>query len=158
LGGIEQKKKLAEKQGLMRSIGEASMRIVGGFAKMGPIGFILGLAAAGTIAALGYKYMNDGVISPSSGGGGYGDRVMYGPEGAISFNNKDTIVAGTDLFKKGDDVMSGPKGAITVANSTAPAPAKPDSSEMLASEMKRGNDLREQQMRKDRTVSTLKIQ
>jgi hypothetical protein len=35
---------------------------------------------------------------------------MYGPEGAISFNNKDTIVAGTNLF--GDDVMSGPKDSI----------------------------------------------
>ena len=50
--------------------------------------------------------MNDGVISPKSGGSGYGDRVLYGPEGAISFNNKDTIVAGTNLF--GNDVASGP--------------------------------------------------
>jgi hypothetical protein len=53
--------------------------------------------------------MNDGVISPSQGKGGYGNRVMYGPEGAISFNNKDTIVAGTNLF--GNDVVSGPQGS-----------------------------------------------
>jgi hypothetical protein len=158
MGSMDARAALLEKKGLVRSIGEAAMKVVAGFASMGPLGFILGLAAAGTVAALGYKYMNDGVISPSSGGGGYGDRVLYGPEGAISFNNKDTIVAGTNLFSKGDDVMSGPKGSITVANSTASAPAKPDSNEMLASEMKRGNDLREQQMRKDRTVSTLKIQ
>ena len=54
--------------------------------------------------------------------------------------------------------MSGPKGSLSVSNSTAPSPTKPDSNSLLVSEMKRGNDLREQQMRKDRTVSTLKIQ
>ena len=31
---------------------------------------------------------------------------MFGPEGAIQFNNKDTIVAGTDLFA--DDAVSEP--------------------------------------------------
>ena len=70
------------------------------------MGWALGIAAAGTIAGLAAKYMSDGVISPTSGGGGFGDRVLYGPEGAISFNNKDTIVAGTNLF--GNDVASGP--------------------------------------------------
>jgi hypothetical protein len=39
---------------------------------------------------------------------------MYGPEGAISFNNKDTIVAGTDLFKA-NDMVSAPKGAVQVS-------------------------------------------
>jgi hypothetical protein len=121
------------------------------------VGMFAMLAKAAASAMSGAKKVNDGVF-PAAGGSGYGKRILSGPEGSIQLNNKDTVIAGTDLFKKGDDVMSGPKGAITVANSTAPAPAKPDSSEMLASEMKRGNDLREQQMRKDRTVSTLKIQ
>jgi hypothetical protein len=57
--------------------------------------------------------MNDGVIKPT-GGSGYGDRTLFGPEGAISFNNKDTIVAGTDLFKA-DDMVSAPKGAVQVS-------------------------------------------
>jgi hypothetical protein len=35
--------------------------------------------------------------------------MLFGPEGAISFNNKDTIVAGTNLFKA-NDMMSSPKG------------------------------------------------
>jgi hypothetical protein len=121
------------------------------------VGMFAMLAKAAASAMSGTKKVND-VVFPAAGGSGYGKRILSGPEGSIQLNNKDTVIAGTDLFKKGDDVMSGPKGAITVANSTAPAPAKPDSSEMLASEMKRGNDLREQQMRKDRTVSTLKIQ
>jgi len=121
------------------------------------VGMFAMLAKAASSAMSGAKKGND-IMSPGDGSTGYGKRTLMGPEGAIQLNNKDTVIAGTDLFKKGDDVMSGPKGAITVANSTAPAPSKPDSNEMLASEMKRGNDLKEQQMRKDRTVSTLKIQ
>jgi len=80
------------------------------------IGPILASAAIGAgLATLAAVAMDDGIISPSSGGSGYGSRVMYGPEGAISFNNKDTIVAGTDLFKA-DDMVSAPKGAVQVAS------------------------------------------
>jgi hypothetical protein len=100
--------RLMFKQGseLTKSVGLAIMKVIGALASLGPLGWGLGIAATATIAGLAAKYMNDGVISPSSGGGGYGDRVLYGPEGAISFNNKDTIVAGTNLF--GNDVASGP--------------------------------------------------
>jgi hypothetical protein len=75
----------------------------------------LGIAAAAGLGAMVYKYMNDGIVSPTSGGNGYGDRVLYGPEGAISFNNKDTIVAGTNLF--GNDVASGPEASKAVGGS-----------------------------------------
>jgi uncharacterized coiled-coil DUF342 family protein len=75
------------------------------------VAILAGLAAVGAAIA-GFSMMNDGIIKPS-GGSGYGDRVMYGPEGAISFNNKDTIVAGTDLFKA-NDMVSAPKGGVTV--------------------------------------------
>jgi hypothetical protein len=74
------------------------------------VAIIAGLAAVGAAIA-GFSMMNDGVIKPS-GGSGYGDRVMYGPEGAISFNNKDTIVAGTNLFQA-NDMVSAPKGAVS---------------------------------------------
>jgi hypothetical protein len=39
---------------------------------------------------------------------------MYGPEGAISFNNKDTIVAGTNLFgnESASNSASGGGGAM----------------------------------------------
>ena len=102
----------AEKAGAIMSI------IQGAWQSLGPIPFVgAALATAAVGAGVGYlmSQMNDGVISPSSGGGGYGDRVLYGPEGAISFNNKDTIVAGTDLFKA-DDMVSAPKGAVQVAS------------------------------------------
>ena len=106
MGGYEAKKALLEKQGLIRSVGIAAMKVISSLASIPVVGVALGVAAAAGVVALAAKYMNDGIISPKSGGGGYGDRVLYGPEGAISFNNKDTIVAGTNLF--GNDVASGP--------------------------------------------------
>ena len=80
------------------------------------IGVPLAFAAVAGLIATAASYMNDGVISGKSGSSGYGDRVLFGPEGAISFNNKDTIVAGTNLF--GDDVISGP-GKIRLADDYA---------------------------------------
>jgi hypothetical protein len=77
----------------------------------GAIPILAGIAAVMSVIG-GLMMMNDGVIGPS-GGSGYGSRVLYGPEGAISFNNKDTIVAGTNLFKA-DDMVSAPKGAVQV--------------------------------------------
>jgi len=105
----------AEKQGAIMSI------ISGAWKSLGPIPFVgAALATAAVGAGIGYlmSQMNDGIISPSSGGSGYGDRVLYGPEGAISFNNKDTIVAGTDLFKA-NDMVSAPKGAVQVGGGTS---------------------------------------
>jgi hypothetical protein len=105
----------AEKGGAIASI------IKGAWSSLGPIPFVgaaLATAAVGTgiaylVSQMNSSKMNDGIISPSSGGGGYGDRMLFGPEGAISFNNKDTIVAGTDLFKA-NDMVSAPKGAVQV--------------------------------------------
>jgi hypothetical protein len=91
----------------IKATGSAIMKVVSSLATIPVVGVALGIAAAATVAGLAAKYMNDGVVSPTTGGGGYGDRVLYGPEGAISFNNKDTIVAGTNLF--GNDVASGPE-------------------------------------------------
>ena len=97
---------------------EAAVNVVGDSYKMaaglGPLGIaaVGGLIGAG-LAALAMYTMNDGIISPSTGGSGYGSRMLFGPEGAISFNNKDTIVAGTDLFKA-NDMVSAPKGGVTV--------------------------------------------
>ena len=39
----------------------------------------------------------DDMVSPPSG---YGTRTLSGPEGAIQLNNKDTVIAGTNLFDK----------------------------------------------------------
>jgi hypothetical protein len=97
---------------------DAAVDIIGSSYQMaaglGPIGIaaVAGLIGAG-LGALAMYTMSDGIISPSQGKSGFGDRMLFGPEGAISFNNKDTIVAGTDLFKA-NDMVSAPKGGVTV--------------------------------------------
>jgi len=79
----------------VKSVGTAIMKAISSLAAIPVVGFGLGIAAGATIAVLAAKYMNDGIIPPSSGKGG---RTLFGPEGSIKFNDKDTIVAGTDLF------------------------------------------------------------
>ena len=71
------------------------------------VGAALALAAIGTATAMLYSSSSEAatkgndVFSPGGKGAGFGSRTLMGPEGAISLNNKDDVVAGTDLFKKG---------------------------------------------------------
>jgi hypothetical protein len=74
-------------------------------------GIIAGVAAFKSSKT---KAGND-IISSATSMTGYGDRMLLGPEGAISLNNKDTVVAGTDLFKA-DDMTLSPEGTNTVVN------------------------------------------
>jgi hypothetical protein len=53
------------------------------------------------------------MVSPAPGGG-YGKRTLMGPEGAIQLNDKDTVIAGTNLF--GNDVKSEPGKATQMGN------------------------------------------
>jgi len=124
-----------------------------------PFAALAGLALAGIITAGIYSMVkgND-IMSPGDGSSGYGKRTLFGPEGAIQLNNKDTVIAGTDLFKKGDDVMSAPKDTLKVSNQTSPSPKPPDTNTQLLDEMKKQNYLREQSNRQNKTVSTLRIQ
>tara|TARA_R100000479_G_scaffold89382_3_gene43785 strand:- start:190 stop:1539 length:1350 start_codon:yes stop_codon:yes gene_type:complete len=99
-----------EKAGAITSI------IKGAWSSLGPIPFVgaaLAVAAIGT--GIGYLISQiasaDDMFSPGGSGGGYGNRTLLGPEGAIALNNKDDIIAGTDLFKKGNDVTSEGGGA-----------------------------------------------
>jgi hypothetical protein len=77
------------------------------------LGAAAGIAlAAGAAAAVYFgsqeSKMNDGAQGPV--GGGY-SRTMYGPEGSISFNDKDTIVAGTNLGGSGGNSGGGNSSA-----------------------------------------------
>jgi len=70
-------------------------------------GIIAGIGAiVGTLASA-KSALADDMIQP-----GYGKRVLFSPEGSIAFNDKDTIVAGTNL-KQGNDVISGPAGSVS---------------------------------------------
>ena len=61
---------------------------------LGPLAIPIGIAAATGVAALGYNLLKgDDVMSE----GGYGKRTLLSPEGAIKLNDKDTVIAGTNL-------------------------------------------------------------
>ena len=85
------------------------------FSFAGPAGFALAtaatLAGAGLIKRLASA---DDLISSPTKKPGYGDRTLFGPEGAIALNNKDTIIAGTNLFPRGNDVVSSPAGTVAM--------------------------------------------
>jgi hypothetical protein len=83
-----------QKGNLLKSIGSAVMGAISSLSAIPVVGWALGLAAAGTVAALGYKFLKgDDVMSE----GGYGKRTLLSPEGAIKLNDKDTVIAGTNL-------------------------------------------------------------
>jgi hypothetical protein len=69
---------------------------------LGGVGAIMGLIASFTA--------NDMMSAPP----GYGKRTLLGPEGAIQLNDKDTVIAGTNLF--GNDVKSEPGKATQMGN------------------------------------------
>jgi hypothetical protein len=159
----------------------SAIPVVGPFlAPIAVLGMLAMLAKAAMGSSSSSKKGNDIMSS------GYGKRTLFGPEGAIQLNNKDTVIAGTDLFSKGDDVISpspnelskpqeitSPTNNITnnytqnqkqekdtlkVSNQTSPSPKPPDTNTQLLEEMKKQNYLREQSNRQNKTVSTLRIQ
>lgn len=67
------------------------------------VGVAVALAAAAAGAAA-IKSMTkvDDMVSP-----GYGKRTLTGPEGSIQLNDKDTVIAGTDLFQPAQPINGG---------------------------------------------------
>ena len=91
-----------------KSIAKAAVSAYNSAAQIPVIGWILGGIAAAGVVALGASLMSKGndVVS-----GGYGKRTLLAPEGAIALNDKDTVIAGTDLGGKnksntGDNTQS----------------------------------------------------
>lgn len=107
----------------IKAITVAVANIWGGIMKfLGPIGIPVAIGATvgmiGGIAAAVNATKGNDVLSQGKGNGGYGDRMLLGPEGAISLNNKDTVIAGTDLFptQRGNDVVSTGAGTVQMGN------------------------------------------
>ena len=117
--GIQGKRNLLESKGLAKVVGTAIFSAISSFSKIPfGVGVGLGLIAAAGITAMAAKYMTgDDVMSPGENTSGYGNRTLFGPEGAIALNNKDTVIAGTNLFK-GNDVMSGPAGSMQMPDNS----------------------------------------
>jgi hypothetical protein len=88
-----------EKRTAIVSIASAAMgafkaAVSGIGAALGPLAIPVGIAAAAGVAALGYSFLQgDDVMSE----GGYGKRTLLSHEGAIRLNDKDTVIAGTNL-------------------------------------------------------------
>ncbi len=77
------------------------------------VGPLLAAAAAAGAFALGKKYLSKGddIMSP-----GYGKRILSAPEGTFALNDKDTVVAGTDLDQStgNNEATSSPSPSINL--------------------------------------------
>ena len=64
----------------------------------GIVGAIMGAALTAIImSAVNRASKKDDFLLPAVGGSGYGKRMISAPEGTFALNDKDTIIAGTDL-------------------------------------------------------------
>jgi len=80
---------------LSKGVAQMAIDAYTSVAKIPFIGPALGAAAAVAAYSLGKSYMNkkvDDMMSP-----GYGKRILSAPEGTFALNNKDTVIAGTNL-------------------------------------------------------------
>ena len=91
---LNQKELFTTGASLTKTIGMAVFNVISSFPKIPfGVGVGLGIAAAAGIASMASKYTKgDDIISP-----GYGKRTLFGPEGSIQLNDKDTVIAGTNL-------------------------------------------------------------
>ena len=112
------------------SIGKSIADIFSSFAKI-PFGIGIPLAfasVAGLIALISKgSSKGDDVVAKGSGTSGYGDNTLMtkGPGGIklTELNNRDTIIAGTDLFGsagKANDMVQGEAGSMNVGRNNAP--------------------------------------
>jgi hypothetical protein len=136
---------------MIRSIATGAIRLAQAIATSvaeisGASAISLGVAAAIALAAGAAAYAffssikaND-MVAPGGGGDGYGKRTLLGPEGAIRLNDKDTVIAGTNLF--GDDVKSEPgKATETMGKGELKAPEAKKSSGGGSTDMTQTNAL-----------------
>lgn len=83
---------------LIKDIASAVAKVTGASATtLGYAALTAAVAGAATYSFLNSKKGND-IMSPGNKTSGYGERTLFGPEGAIQLNNKDTVIAGTNLF------------------------------------------------------------
>jgi len=107
---LERKITQEKRKQLGPEIATASASIFGGFGKLGPWGIAGAIAAIAVMTAGAYALLSKGddVYSPAQGSGGYGKRALM-EEGSITLlNNRDSVVAGTDLFSNPAQSKSSP--------------------------------------------------
>jgi hypothetical protein len=121
----------ANKTGILSTIGALTIQLgvqlgllSASLATNAALTFGVGVAVAVAAAAAGYAAIKaltaDDMMSPGESSSGYGKRTLFGPEGAIQLNDKDTVIAGTNLFDKETNSTSNSPQVMSVSNSTAP--------------------------------------
>ena len=121
-GKAEAKNILLMNKGLGKNIALAAAKIFGTFTKIPfGLGIPLAIAAIAGMAALVYKLSSKKADDAIFEGGGYGKRALL-EEGSVTlFNNKDTIIAGTNL-QKANDFRSSPDSGENTATPVEPQP------------------------------------
>jgi len=85
-----------ENKNFFKALGTLAIKAAQAVAGIPIVGPLLAAAAAAGAYTLGKSYFKgDDVVSP-----GYGKRTLMAPEGAIALNDKDTVIAGTNLGGK----------------------------------------------------------
>ena len=109
--GIEIAIAAAKNGTILKDLAGAAINAIKSVAGIPFVGPLLAAAAAAGVYALGKSYLSkadDAMIPPvGQGGPGY-SRVLSGPEGSIALNDKDSLIAGTDLA--GGEGSAAPSG------------------------------------------------
>jgi uncharacterized membrane protein len=82
-----------ENRNFFKALGILAVKAGSAVAGIPFVGPLLAAAAAAGAYALGKSYFADDMVSSS----GYGKRTLMAPEGTIQLNDKDTVIAGTNL-------------------------------------------------------------
>ena len=107
---------------------------------------VAGAAVAGVSALVSRNEKADDYMSP-----GYGKRTLSTPEGSISFNDKDTIVAGTNLEQ--NSVINKPTSNSRVSNNTTTQTMAPVNNSRMEGELSAIKRVLENIATKEGTVS-----
>jgi len=129
-------------------IGSSIAKMWGSYSTfMGPAAIPVAAAATTAMLASIAAYSKaDDYVSP-----GYGKRTLSTPEGTIAFNDKDTIVAGTNLDQ--NTVINKPTTNSMVSNNTTTQTVAPANNAMMEGELKAIKRVLENIATKEGTVS-----
>jgi hypothetical protein len=146
--------KAVQKSSLLMSIGEAAMGVIKSSSFLPVVGTAIGLAAAAGVAALGYKFLKgDDIVSSGKGGEGYGKRTLFGPEGAIKLNDKDTVIAGTNLFDSKQEGLN--KAKADFSNQKQVIEVKQEAkNETRISEIRKETEIKREQAEAEKGATT----
>jgi hypothetical protein len=140
--------------GLLLDVGKFALKSAVAVASTPIIGPILAISAAAAATAAGMaiynRFKGNDILSKGGPGGGYGKRVLSFPEDKLSvdLNDKDTIVAGTNLFNENINPQS--KQTITPVTKSPQSDISSLSNKLDA--LNQTNTLLAQILRKDTQV------